>query len=211
MKSSNELQVLTRKLTGKKVSRKLAKENRIPAVFYHKAEGNLNLEVEANVFQRFFNIERGIIDLVIDGGKEKKQVILKKVQFDPIKDMPIHIDFMGITKGQAIKTNVTIVLVGEAPGLKQGGFMEHSLRSLEIECLPKNLPDHVEVDVSQLNVGESFHVEDLELTDIKILVDTKEVICHIELPKVVEEVVVEEEEVVEETEPEVLKQKETEE
>jgi len=213
MKGSNELQVTTRKLTGKKVSRKLAKDRKIPAVFYHSVEGNLNLEVEFNVLQRFLNKDHGVIELVIDGGKEKKQAVLKKVQYDPIKDLPIHLDFLGITKGQAIKTTVTLTLVGEAPGLKQGGFMDHSMRSLDIECLPKDIPDHIDIDVSAMEVGDSFHVEDLELENIKILEDPKDVICHVELPKLHEEEELEEEELEEEelAEPEVLKQKDTEE
>ncbi|MCK5077783.1 MAG: 50S ribosomal protein L25 [Calditrichia bacterium] len=211
MKGSNELQINSRKLTGKKSSRKLARESKIPAVFYHKAEGNMSLEIDHNVFQKFMNTKHGIIELVIDG-KEKKQAFVKKVQFDPVKDVPMHIDFQGVTAGESIRTDVSVVLIGEAIGLKSGGFMEHSLRSISIECLPKNLPDHIVVDVSQLELGQSLHVSDLNLKDIKLHVDPEELICHVEIPKVQEEEVTEEvDELEESAEPEVLKQKDTEE
>ncbi len=211
MEGSSVLEVSTRSYTGKKASRKLIRQEKIPAVYY-KGEENIALEVGINVFQKFMNSGHSIITLKIDG-KEEKQAILKKVQFHPVKSMPMHIDFMGITVGERIKTEVSLVMVGEAPGLKLGGFMEHKLRSLEIECLPKDLPENIEVDISSLGLGEAVHVKDLSLENIKVLTDPEELICILEAPKVKGADIEVGGEMEEEgsEEPEVIKQKDSEE
>jgi large subunit ribosomal protein L25 len=198
-------------MTGKKVSRKLWKEGKIPAVYYHKGEDNLNLELELREVQRLIASEHSIVELVIDGGKKKKQCIVKKVQFDPVKGFPIHVDFQGVKAGEKIRTEVHVKLVGEPIGKKHGGYLEHLIRELEVECLPKDLPDHIEIDISGLDVGHTIHVKDIEVDKVKILDDPEEVICMIEAPKV--GAVEEAEEAVEEEEqqPEVIKQKNVEE
>ncbi|GAB4180154.1 MAG: 50S ribosomal protein L25 [Calditrichia bacterium] len=202
----------TRTMKKKNVARKLMREGKVPAVFYHKNDENIFLEIEIREMQKLINTEHSIIQLEIDGGKSKKDCIIKSVQFDPIKGFPIHVDFQGVVKGEKIKTDVHIVLKGTPAGIKQGGYMEHFLRTLHIECLPKDLPDNIEIDVSSLGLGQSVHVKDLQLDNLKILNDPEDIICMVEAQRTAEVEEVEAKELGEESaEPEVIKQKNVEE
>lgn len=201
----------TRSISGKKASRKLWREGKVPAIYYHKGEENLMLEVELRDVQRIIASEHAVVELDIDNGTLKKNCIIKSIQFDPVKGFPAHLDLQGVTAGEKIRTSVHVKLEGTPVGVKQGGYLEHLIREIEVECLPKDLPDHIAIDISGLNLGQAIHVKDIKIENVKILDNPEEVICMVEAPKTAEIEVTEEEGVEEESQPEVIKQKNIEE
>jgi large subunit ribosomal protein L25 len=189
------LEMKLRKKIGKEAARKVRQQGYIPAVLYGY-KGNKILSVKANEFERIWAEigEHSIINLDIEG-KERMEVIVKDFQLDPVDKHIIHIDFLEFEKGKVLRTEIPVHVVGTSVGVKKGGILETFVRDIEIECLPKDIPDSVEVDVTELEVGDSVHARDLVLDEkIKILTNPDQVILAIGTPTKIE-VPVEEEEV----------------
>ncbi len=202
--------------TGKKEAKKLRDNEKIPAILYGKGFESIPLVLDYKEFVHSYKESAGhqsFIFLKVNG--KEYRTLIKEMQLDPLSRKIIHIDFKEIYSGQEIEVKIPIKLVGDCPGLIEGGIFEMHLRELEIKCLPKDLPDSFEVDVSKLQIGDSIHVEDLleQLPNVKILRPPSTPIISVILPKAekvevaeeVEEVV--EEEVVEETKEETEEEK----
>lgn len=186
--SELKLTVAKREKTTGSGLNQLRKEGKIPGVFY--GTGEKNIPIVANFLdlrQFIYTSESHIIDLNIDGTNEKHSCILKDVQFDPVKDTPLHFDLLALHKGQKIKIEVGVHIVGNAPGIKEGGILQHSLHKLDIECLPSDIPSHIDVDVSELNLGDAIKVADLKLENVTIFNDENAAIVSVVAPKIVEE------------------------
>jgi len=154
------------------------------------------------------DLEHTVYSLKLDG--KEYDVLVKDIQIDPLTDEVIHVDLLELERGKAITVEVPIVLVGKevCKGVKMGGILEQHLWSIEVECLPRNIPDVIEVDISELELGDSLHVEDLKLPEgIKVLEDPETTVVVIAEP--VEEVV--EEAAPEITEPEIASKRKKEE
>jgi len=137
------------------------------------------------------------LDLEITDGKtsQVKKALIKDVDFHPTTDQLIHVDFYQITVGKELTLDVPIVIVGKAKGTEKGGILEQNLRELTISCLPKLVPSHIEVDVTDLDIGDSIHVADISVDEgIKIENDPQVPVVTLVAPEE-EEVKVEEEEV----------------
>jgi large subunit ribosomal protein L25 len=132
----------------------------------------------------------GVINLKVDDDKGLS-CILKDVQFHPISDKPIHFDLIAIKEGESITIEVSVQLKGTAPGVKEGGVIQQILYKLELECLPSNIPSHIDVDISNLNVNDSIKVGDLKIENVKILNDENSAIVAVVPPTVEKEPVVE--------------------
>jgi len=172
----NMLNVKVRNKTGKEYARKLRKRKNLPAVLYGPhIKKNLLLEIEINELKTFFSLVSGkqkiiTLNLVNKNVNKQREVIVKDFQEDRLKGELQHIDFYEITKGEKVTTTVPLSFVGKAEGEKVGGIVEHLLREVEIECLPKDIPQTVEVDVTPLGIGDSFYVKDLKISsDIKVV------------------------------------------
>ncbi len=190
------LDIQMRENTGKGAARKERQRGFIPAVLYG-IKGNKVLTVKAKDFEKMFEEigEHSIINLNIDN-KDKAEVIVKDFQLDPVTKHVIHIDFLEFEKGKALKTEVPIRVTGDSAGVTKGGILETFLRDLEIECLPKDIPDSVEIDVTDMEIGDSIHARDISVDDkIKVLTNPEQVVVTIGMPTKIE-VPVEEEEVV---------------
>lgn len=190
------LDIQMRENTGKGAARKERQRGFIPAVLYG-IKGNKILTVKAKDFEKMFEEigEHSIINLNIDN-KDKAEVIVKDFQLDPVTKHVIHIDFLEFEKGKALKTEVPIRVTGDSAGVTKGGILETFLRDLEIECLPKDIPDSVEIDVTDMEIGDSIHARDISVDDkIKVLTNPEQVVVTIGMPTKIE-VPVEEEEVV---------------
>jgi large subunit ribosomal protein L25 len=94
---------------------------------------------------------------------------LKEFQLDPVTDEIIHVDFHGLKAGEKVNVEVAVHLVGTPLGVKEGGLLQHALHKIEIECLPTEIPEKIDVDVTNLKIGDSIHVKDLNLPNMKIL------------------------------------------
>jgi len=186
------LEVKTRERKGKEQTKKLRKNGIIPAVVYGAGEEALALEVNSKDLRALLKATRGenvIINLNIDEGKDKsKKVLIREVQRDPVWDNILHVDFQHISLTEKITIKVPIHLVGLSTGVKnEGGILEHILRELEVKCLATEIPQHVEVNVTELGIGDAIHVKDLKLEGLEVLTDPNRSIVTVVPPTVFKE------------------------
>ncbi|HDN86448.1 MAG: 50S ribosomal protein L25 [Candidatus Omnitrophota bacterium] len=204
------IKALKRDKTGKEIAKKLRKEGFIPAVIYGK-DLNIPIKVpitELKTLKAYHFSESSIIEIILEDCKEKANriaTVIKDIQLHPLTEEVLHMDFLKVSMKERIRVKVPLVLKGEPQGVKEGGVLEQMLWELEVEALPLEIPEKIEVDVSSLQIGHSIHVGDIHLTEkIRILEDPGETIITI-VAKKEEEVEEEVEEVSEE--PEVIKEK----
>ena len=172
---------------GRSNARALRREGVIPGIYYFHGEDSIPLAVHELALRPLINTsESHLVNLQLNDGSEKL-CILKEVVFDPITDRPVHFDLMGVAAGEVIKVSVPVVLLGRAAGQGEGGVVQHILNELDLEVLPKNMPEHIEVDISPLGIGDSIHVSDLSLDDVTILNPEEATIVSVSAPRVSEE------------------------
>jgi len=150
-------------------SRRLRRAGKIPAVIYG-SQAPLSITLDAHEFRQQFRVisESQIIQLTVDG--KAHDVLIKDYQEDIITGRLKHIDFYEIEAGKMLRTNVAVHIEGSAIGAREGGILEHQLHSLEVECLPKDIPEGFAVNVEELEVGHSLHVSDIVVPEgVKIL------------------------------------------
>jgi large subunit ribosomal protein L25 len=217
-KEKIKLTVEKRKVTGRKV-RALRQQGILPANIYGKKEKSLAVQLEAKSFLPVFKEagETSLIELKVADEKEARPVLIHNVQFHPVEETPLHVEFYQVDLKEKVTTKVPVELIGESPAIKDKiGILIQPLSEVEVEALPADLPEKIEVDISGLKaVGETVLVGSVKVSEgVKILTDEKEVLVKIEppakeevAPKPVEEVVVEGE-VVEETQKETPVEKE---
>jgi large subunit ribosomal protein L25 len=163
----NALVAEARDATGKGVSRRLRAAGRIPAVLYGKGAESKAISIDPSALQRLLQGSGAgmntLIELSVDG--TTRTVLVKELQRDPVRGRPLHTDFYLVDLDQTVEVSVPIHLVGRPEGVELGGILDHPLREIELECLPRAIPESVDVDVSALQVGDSIHVRDLELPE----------------------------------------------
>ncbi len=196
------LQSEIRSERGKNRARRLRRNGRLPGVVYGDSGGKLardtvTVSVDSDEVSRILHSDAGVntlIGLTIDSG-QSSQVLIKDYQLDPITRKLLHVDFYRLGMHEVITVTVPVELMGEAEGVKmQGGLVAFEQREFAIECLPTEIPDHVEVDVSSLMIGQGVRVRDLlEGVSWKSVTDPDTLIVHVVAPKVEEEPEVEEE------------------
>jgi large subunit ribosomal protein L25 len=148
--------------TGKGVARKLRAAGRVPAVLYGHDQEAVAISVDARELVHLFHQAASanvLLDLVLDG--KEHLTIPREVQRDHIHSRFVHVDFLVVRRDETIAVNVEVVEVGEAPGVKAGGVIEHHLRELHVECFPQDVPEHIVADISALEIGDMLHVRDL--------------------------------------------------
>ncbi len=207
-----ELNAEVREEKGSSVCKSLRRGGLIPAVCYKKGEDSLSLKIQKREFLKLLKTEAGenvILTLKIQGQKKikPKTVIIKELQRDILKDELLHIDFNEISLTQVLRVKVPLVSKGEAIGVKQeGGVLQQILWEVEVECLPTNIPERLEMDISNLKINDAVFVKDIVVPEgVKILQDLESIVFSVE-PPIVEKP--KEEAVVEEiTEPEVIRER----
>lgn len=176
------LQGITRELKTKGYLTELRKKGYVPAVYYVHGEENLYVAVpEKKLKSVVFSPETYLINLEIEG-VGKKTCILKEFQLDPVTDQILHVDFHGLKAGERINVEVAIHLVGVPVGVREGGIIQHSLHKIELECLPDQIPDKIDVDVSNLKIGDSIHVKDLQIPNARVVTNPESTIITIVPP-----------------------------
>ncbi len=186
---TNVVQAEERKPGTKNMARRVRKSGRVPAVLYGAGKDAVPVSVDPKQIARILHSASGhnsIFDLKV--GAESVKAMIVDWQYEPIKGALMHIDLQRIAMDQKLKVEVPIVLKGEAEGVKtQGGILEHVLREVEIECLPGDIPSHLEVDVAHLVFGTVLRVADIPHSDkIKFLTDPNQPVAHIVSVKEVE-------------------------
>jgi large subunit ribosomal protein L25 len=162
---------------GKNASRRLRRSGRVPVVLYGGDGGTIPMVVDPKSIMAILHSESGGNTLfglkVAPGGLLPGRVIIKAHQTDPITDNLVHVDVMRIAMDRAIRVSVMIHTVGVARGVKlQGGILDHPLREVEVECLPADIPEKIDVDITELDLGKSYRVSDLKApAGVKVLTD----------------------------------------
>ncbi|MCK6618959.1 MAG: 50S ribosomal protein L25 [Calditrichaceae bacterium] len=190
--------------SGTRNARQYRREGLVPGVFYIDGKEAVPLLFDAKNLSNFLSHTRGLVELEISGEKAALECVLKEVQYHPVTDEPLHVDFLGVKMDEKIEIQVPLILKGTPEGVKTGGILEHLVRQLTIECFPGNIPNILEVDVSGLAVGKSVRVGDLKYENIAILNDPNETVALVELPKAAISELEEMPQEAEITEPEVI-------
>jgi large subunit ribosomal protein L25 len=201
--------------TGKGPARQARRDGLIPGVMYGHGETPVTLAVPKREFELAMKTAKGsnvIVGLKLDGGAEQTAII-REVQRDPISHDILHLDFHHISLTERVTIEVNVHLIGIPDGVKNGGgVLEHIARTVEIECLPTQIPGSIEADVSELGIGDSIHVRDLVITNATVLSDPDTTIATVVPPtKAVETAPPAESVVAGKAEPEVIAKGKTEE
>jgi large subunit ribosomal protein L25 len=194
-----KLEVAERESLGTRESRRLRRQGVIPGVLYGRTKPH-SISIPERELRRALTGAGGlhaILDVVLEGQKSTHPSILKEYQRDPIRGTVVHVDLQEVRLDQPIHAAVIVLLVGEAPGAKEGGVLQQAQREVNVEALPLEIPEHIDLDVSSLAIGDSLRVADLmPIEGVTYLDDPETVIASVTLPTKVEEP----EEVVEEGE-----------
>ena len=185
---AKKLNVDARQGGGKGVAGRLRGEGKIPAVIYGHTTPT-SITVDAHEFRNAFKriTENTIVELHMPGGVH--EVLVKDYQKDNLTGQILHVDFYEFEKGKALRTRVPIRLVGNPIGVKEGGILESLLHVLEVECLPKDLPEELVLDINELGLDRALHVKDLVLPEgVRALQALDQVVCLVAHRKAEEEV-----------------------
>jgi large subunit ribosomal protein L25 len=179
-----KLQATRRDETGKGAARRSRAAGRVPAVLYGRGMDPVSLEVDRRDFVTALKTDAGmnvLLDIEVDG--TNTLALTRELQRDPVRGNLLHADFVKVDRTQAIEVEVPVHVVGEAPGAKEGGILENPLFSVHVRTLPGNVPEAVEADVSELNIGDTLRVADLRApADVEILNDPEIVVASIVAP-----------------------------
>jgi len=165
MANEHKIEINKRQETSKKELKKMRKDGNIPGIYY---SGGSNESIPIIIAKHDFNLalKSGARIFNIAVGDKKQNVLFKSVQYHPVTDEIIHIDLYGVRMDQAINIKVLIELIGDAIGVKdEGGILNQPLNELEIQCLPGDIPDLIELDISELAMGNSLNASDIKLDD----------------------------------------------
>ncbi len=201
------LDVQERKETGKSKIGRLRNSGFVPGIVYGDKDKGILVKIDRKNLIHFLHaicVGNVLKNLKIKGEKGilDQLVIIKDTQYDPVSDDIIHLDFQRVSLTKKIISEVHIVLKGEPEGIKAGGMLDHALRMVEVKCLPKDMPERIEVDISGLNIHDSIHVKDLPLPEgVEMITDEERSILSILPPRKIE---VEEEVVAAAEEPELV-------
>jgi large subunit ribosomal protein L25 len=165
MATNATLSATPRAETGKGVARKLRAAGQVPAVIYGHKRSPQSLAINARDLDRLLariSAANTVVELSLDGATSR--TLIREIQRHPFKRQVLHVDFQELVAGETVTVKVPLVLVGTADGVRSGGgVLDQVLYSLEIECDPGSIPNHIDVDVSAVGLGESLHVRDLTL------------------------------------------------
>jgi len=207
------LEIQPREELGKNKVKGLRGKGFIPAVIYAEGKKSQAIKVSHRQLWQLIHqhrLESMVINLKMQDAQKQKgrPCLIKEIQYDPVKGDIIHVDFNEISLTKVIKVNVPVVAKGEPIGVKQeGGSLEHILWEIEVECLPTDIPKDIEVDVSQLKIGDAIHIKDITFPpNIKVLNAPEAIVFSVTAP-LKEEVAAPAVEGEEKQEPEVIKEK----
>lgn len=171
--------------SGKGVASKLRAAGRVPAVLYGHGMDPLSLSIDSRELFHLFHTRAGtnvLVDLVVDGNEHL--AMPREIQRDHIRGRFVHVDFLVVRRDEKIHVSVPIRVVGESVGVKAGGVVEHHLWELQVECLPADVPEAIEADISDLEIGSGLRVSDLKAPHgATILTDPDESVVAVQQPQ----------------------------
>ncbi len=186
-----QLEIQAREGRGKGAARKLRAAGRIPGICYGRDTDAVPIALDPRALERLLASSDAGMNTLIDlrgASLEGKTVLVKELQRDPVSGRPLHADLYAVDLLRTIQVAVPVHLLGKAAGVDLGGILDHSLREVELECLPTAIPKELTVDVSALQVGDSIHVRDIALPEgVELLSDPDLSVVSVVAPAVVEE------------------------
>lgn len=192
------LKAIKREAVGNGPSRVLRREGKIPAILYGPKTEAIKLTIDRLDLEPIFKsgaVAQKLLRLEIDGVDGKRNVMIKEMQTHPVSQQLLHLDFYEVTMDNKLKVMVPVVTTGKSVGVEMGGMLQLIRRELEVLSLPDQIPENIAIDITDLDIGDSFHVEDLQLEDnVEIPADVNFTILTILSPKAEEEEVEGEEE-----------------
>jgi large subunit ribosomal protein L25 len=175
--------------SGKSAARSLRRSGRVPAVVYGHGDETRSLSVNTHELQKLLSsisVENTIISLQIKDG-ESTQALIREVQYHPTRSEVLHLDLYQIHAGEKINLTIPVRLHGNPVGVRdEGGVLQQVLHELNVECLPRDIPEGFDIDVDGLAIGDSVHIRDVSVANVKILNDEDLTICSVTQPTVVE-------------------------
>jgi len=192
-----ELKAVTRTDAGKGQARTLRREGRLPAVLYGPNTDPVMLSVDTSELEDILKgggAGQAVLNITVDGGKKTHTAMIKELQASPLSREYIHVDFYEVDMKRKINVMVPVTTTGKCIGIEMGGMIQLIRRELEVLCLPGEIPESIEIDITELNIGDSVHVKDVKLDgDVEIPHDVDFTILTILSAKMAEEEVEEEE------------------
>jgi large subunit ribosomal protein L25 len=174
----------------KEANKKLRKTGIIPAVFYQKDKAQ-SLKVNELEFLRVLKAGNQLIDLSIDG--KNKKALIKDIQFHPVTERIVHIDFQGVTMSEIIQIMVPLNFIGTPAGVKEGGLFEVHMHDIEVKCKASDIPHQLDVEVGEMVIGDTLHIKDLKFGELEISSNPEMLVAAVVVPKIYEVETVEEE------------------
>jgi len=177
-----------REATGKSATRKLRNDETMPAVMYGLKD-NISLTVNPKELKKLLAAKgrNALIELKIDGDSERR-VVLKEYQSHPLRSGWVHADFLEVDVTKKIRVKVPVLLVGHSPGEKMGGLVNHILRSIEVESIPMNIPEKIEIQMAEVQLDDVVHVSDLSVGEgVEIINDPSDAVVTVHVEKAKEE------------------------
>ncbi len=167
MADNVELQVERRSVSGKEMAKRLRRQEMLPAVVYGEAAAAVPCTVDRKRLEDLLHEHgRNVILSLVGAADQPENTLIKEMQHHPLHGDILHVDFQRISLSQQIIVEVPLTSVGIAVGVRtEGGILEHMLHSIEVECLPTDIPQKIEVDVTELGIGDTVHVSDLTTPD----------------------------------------------
>ena len=185
----------SRKTVGKGPARRMRAEGRIPAILYGESKEAVSLSLDRREISMLLRRHEGhhlLLDLTVTGdGGETTLAMLRETAVDPVNRTLLHADFLRVDPNKPIRTTVPLHVTGMAQGVREGGVHQHVQRELEVEALPAQIPEYIEIDISHLHIGESIHVSDIDVSGkpFSIVTERERVVSSILAPKLVLETV----------------------
>ena len=179
---------------GKSKIRALRRDGKIPGVYYYHGEENVNLEIDKKNLYHALSTGQHVFEVTMTG--ETQYVMIKAIQYHPVTDEVMHVDLMRVRRSEKMTFTIPIVLQGDAIGVEEGGVLSQILTAIDINCLPTDVPESINVDISDLELNSTISIVDITdiPDDVEIVTSEESTVATITPPKEEEEPVIEEEE-----------------
>ena len=177
-----EINAVSRKEFGKKSTNSLRAENNVPCVMYKDKE-NLHFYAHENAFRGLvYTPDVFLVNLVVDG--KSYTAVMKDLQFHPVSDKLLHIDFMQVNEAKPITLEIPLKITGESSGVKAGGKLRVKRRSLKVKGLTKHMPEHITIDITNIGIGQSVKIGDLAYENLEIIDNKRAMIVAVEVSRI---------------------------
>ena len=177
--------------TGKGVARRLRAAGQVPAILYGKGQEPIALTLDAREALHLFHsisVDNTIVNVRIDDEKAELETLVREIQMHPFRPDLVHVDFYCIERGVALEVDIPVNYIGTPQGVRDGGTFEVILHEFRVKCLPGNIPETIDVDISGLDIGDSILADEISTEEgVELLTDPAQTICSVSAPRAEEE------------------------